>query len=316
MHRTFGFGVAFAAGLMVAGAANAAGFPERDINFVIPYGPGGGFDTYVRKIAPVMERHLPNKVRVIPRNVDGAGGRKAVAGLYRDKPDGYNIAIFNMPGMQLDKILGQPTNYDIDAFTWIGRIGTSTYALAVSGKSGIESWKDLKGKPLKYAITDWSSGSYVSGRILSEAMGLDVTFLPGYKGSADISLSMIRGDTQISLFNSVSAAKWAEGGEIRLVLALENKSPWPKVASVVEAGFPELVTLTVDRYVGAPPKLPADIAKVLSDTLMKALADPEIQEWKQKTGAEVDPLSGTDAAKALKEMAAFYTKYKDALAKR
>jgi len=316
MYRTLGASIAMAAAVAFTGSANASSFPSRDINFIIPYGPGGGFDTYVRKIAPVLERHLPNKVRVIPRNDPGAGGRKALTTLYRERPDGYTIAIFNMPGMLLDKIQGQKTSYDIDNFTWLGRIGVSAYALTVGGKSDIKTWEDLKNRSLKYAIVNWSSGAYVSGRILAEAMGLDVTFLPGYKGSADISLSMVRGDTDISLFNAVSAGRWAKDGDIRILLSLEKESPWPDVPTVVDAGYPEMTTLTVDRYVGGAPGLPEDVANILSESLMKALNDPEIQEWKKTTGAEIDPLTGPQAAAELKKMAEFYTRYKEALAKR
>ena len=58
--------------------AAAAGFPERDITFIIPNQVGGGFDAYVRAIAPVMEKYLPNKVNVLPLNVPAGGGAKGV----------------------------------------------------------------------------------------------------------------------------------------------------------------------------------------------------------------------------------------------
>lgn len=317
MRKTLGLGAAVAAALALAGGpANAAGFPEKDITFVIPYGPGGGFDTIVRKISPVMEKYLPNKVNVIPKNIEGAGGRKALATLYRADPDGYQIAIFNMPGMMLDKILGKKTNYNIDEFTWIGRIAVSPYALVGSAANNLKSWKDLKGKSLKYAITSYSSGSYVAGRILTEAMGLDVKFLPGYKGSAAISVGMVRGDTDISLFNAASASKWAEGGDLNLLLSLEEKSPWPNVPSVADAGYPDMSVLSVDRYVGGPPGLKPEIANTLSEALLKTLADEEIQKWSKETKRPVNPLNAEEAKAQLEKLAKFYTEYADALAKR
>ncbi len=320
MIKSTGLGVAAFGAIALALAGHAphaqAAFPERDITFMIPYGPGGGFDTYVRRLAPVMERHLPNRVNVIPRNVAGAGGRKALASLYRTQPDGYMISIMNMPGMLLDKILGEPTNFDIDAFTWVGRIGVSTYVLTASGRAGITRWEDLKGMDLKYAITSWSSGSYVSGRILAEATGLNVTFLPGYKGSADISLSMARGDTEISLFNTASAAQWAEGGDINIVLSMEPESPFENVPSVADIGFPELTMLTVDRYVAAPPGLSPELTAILSRALLDTLNDPEIQKWAEEGNREINPLGSEESAKAVREMGEFYARYSEALAKR
>ncbi|MDX1483658.1 MAG: tripartite tricarboxylate transporter substrate binding protein [Alphaproteobacteria bacterium] len=315
MIKRFGIGTAVfgAFALATAGTAGAA-FPEKNITFIIPYGPGGGFDTYVRKIAPVMEKYLPNKVNVVPKNVAGAGGRKALNVLYRAKPDGYNIAVFNMPGMLLDKILGKKSTYDIDRFTWLGRIAQSKYVLTVGTKGKFQSVKDLKAaKNLKYAVTSTNSGSYVAGKIMAKATGMDIKFLPGYKGSAKISLSIIRGDTHLSLFNTRSYAKWAKGGDLKAVLSFEKKSPFAGVPTAAEVGHPELEALTIERVVGTTPGVPADKAKVLSDALFAALNDPAIQAWHKKTKRPIDPLRGPETGKLLQDLAQFFTKYKDVL---
>lgn len=306
--------VAFgAAALAIAGTAGAA-FPEKNITFIIPYATGGGFDTYVRKVAPVMAKHLGGKVNVIPKNVAGAGGRKALNVLYRAKPNGYNIAVFNMPGMLLDKILGKKTGYDIDKFTWLGRIAQSKYVLAVSKKSPYQDIKSLqKAKGLKYAITSKASGSYVAGKIMAKAMGMDIKFLPGYKGSSKVSLSMVRGDTHLSLFNTRSYAKWAKGGDIKAALSFEPKSPFPGVPTAREVGHPKLEALTIERVVGTTPGVSSAVQKKLSDALFAALNDPSIQAWHKKTKRPIDPLSGPDTAKLLAHLTEFFTEYKDIL---
>ena len=57
-------------------------FPSRDIEIVIPYNAGGGFDSYVRALAPHMEKYLPGDINILPINVPGAGGRRG-AGSFR-----------------------------------------------------------------------------------------------------------------------------------------------------------------------------------------------------------------------------------------
>ncbi|MGE0651642.1 MAG: Bug family tripartite tricarboxylate transporter substrate binding protein [Alphaproteobacteria bacterium] len=313
--RFIGAALLAGAGIAIAAPVGAAGFPEKDITFIIPYGPGGGFDTYVRKIAPVMQKHLPNKVNVVVKNIDGAGGKKALSLLYREKPDGYHIAIFNMPGMLLDKILGKETSYDIDKFTWLGRVAQSKYALAVSTKGKYTSLDALKkaGAPLKYAVTSPSSGAYVAGKIMAKAMGMDVKFLPGYKGSAKISLSIVRGDTDLSLFNTRSLEKWMKGGDLKPVLSFEKKSSFKGVPTAAEIGQKELELLTIERVVGTSPGVPADVQKILSDALYAALTGKEIQGWHKKTGRPIDPLKSTETAQLIKELGTFFTKYKDTL---
>ncbi len=308
-------GVVLASGLMAATGANAAGFPEKTIEFIIPYGPGGGFDTYVRKFAPEIEKFLPNKVNVVPKNIPGGGGRKALSQVWRAKPDGYTIAIFNMPGMALDKILGKKANFDIGKFTWISKIGHSPYVLAVGAKGKYQSFKDLQSaKGLKYAVTSPSSTSYVAGKILAKATGLDVTFLPGYKGSSAISLSLIRGDTQLSLFADNSFAKYAKGGDVKGVLSLEDVSPIKGMPTVKDIGKPDLTALATERLVGGPPGMPKEIVKILEDAIMKAGASAAIQEWAKQTDQVIKPLGADATNQQVAKMLKFYGEYKDVLA--
>ncbi len=315
MIKRIGLGAAAfgAVALAIAGPAGAA-FPEKNITFIIPYGPGGGFDTYVRKIAPVLAKHLGGKVNVIPKNVSGAGGRKALNVMWRAKPNGYTIAVFNMPGMLLDKILGKKATYDIDKFPWLGRIAQSKYVLVVGKKSPYQSIKALrKAKRLKYAITSFSSGSYVAGKIMAKALGMNIKFLPGYKGSAKVSLSMVRGDTHLSLFNTRSYAKWAKGGDLKAVLSYEKMSPFAGVPTVREIGHSSLEALTIERVVGTAPGTPAKVQKILSNALFAALNDPAIQKWHKKTGRPIDPLKGPETGKLITNLAQFFTKYKEIL---
>jgi tripartite-type tricarboxylate transporter receptor subunit TctC len=315
MNKIYGIGMAAlaAAAMAVPGTAQAA-FPEKDITFVIPYGPGGGFDRYVRTIAPFMSKYLPNKVNVIPKNIAGAGGKKALATLYRGKPDGYTISVFNMPGMLLDKILGKKTSYDIDKFIWLGRFAQSKYALSVSTKGKYQTIEALrKAKGLKYAVTSPSSGAYVAGKIMASALGMDVKFLPGYKGSAKISLSIVRGDTQLSLFNTRSLAKWMKGGDLKAVLSFEPKSPFPGVPTAASIGQKGLELLTIERIVGTTPGVPKKIQKILADALYATLTGPEMQAWHKKSKRPVDPLNQADTKKLINDLVVFYTKYKNVL---
>src|SRR5688572_17173950 len=70
-----------------------AGFPTSDIELVIPYGPGGGFDTWARLVAPVLQEKLPTDVNVVPLNREGAGGLVGVTEVLGAQPDGHTIVI-------------------------------------------------------------------------------------------------------------------------------------------------------------------------------------------------------------------------------
>ena len=69
---------------LIASAPAQAAFPEKDVTIVIPYGPGGGFDTLTRKLSPYIEEYFAqkagqnfNNIKVVPKNMPGASGKKA-----------------------------------------------------------------------------------------------------------------------------------------------------------------------------------------------------------------------------------------------
>src|SRR5256885_15151372 len=79
-------------------AHSAAAFPTKNIQFVIPYAPGGGFDVYPRVVAPVMEKYLPNKVNIVPINIAAGAGSRGGTQLYRSKPGGQTNGHPHIPG--------------------------------------------------------------------------------------------------------------------------------------------------------------------------------------------------------------------------
>jgi tripartite-type tricarboxylate transporter receptor subunit TctC len=92
-------------------------FPNKNIQFVIPYAPGGGFDIYVRVVTPVMEKYLPRKVSIVPLNVASGAGSRGVAQAYRARPDGYTMTILNIPGMFILQAQQGTTAFDLNRFT-------------------------------------------------------------------------------------------------------------------------------------------------------------------------------------------------------
>ena len=71
---------------LIASAPAQAAFPEKDITIVIPYGPGGGFDTLTRKLSPYIEEYFReksgksfNKIKVVPKNMPGASAAAAAS---------------------------------------------------------------------------------------------------------------------------------------------------------------------------------------------------------------------------------------------
>jgi tripartite-type tricarboxylate transporter receptor subunit TctC len=307
-----------AAATILATTSAHAQFPERNIEFVIPFGTGGGFDRAVRLVSPYLEKTLPKKLEVLPKNVPGAGGRKGTAQVYRAKPDGYTIAIANVPGIALPGLTGEKIEYDINKFTWLARIGVSEYIAGVSAKGPHKSIEDLKklGRPVKCTATGFGATAYAACQIVAKEMGFQVQMLGGYKGSAEYVLAVVRGDGDLTLAPIVVMKKFIQAGDIRGVFTTEEKSSVPGVPTIASLGHKNLTGLGVDRYVLAPPGLPEPIGKTLSESLVKAMTNPELVALAEKTGEPLAPL-GIDKAKAAADQSlALYLKYKTEISKR
>jgi tripartite-type tricarboxylate transporter receptor subunit TctC len=307
-----------AAVAITAGSPARAEFPEKNIDFIIPFGTGGGFDRAVRLIAPYLEQSLPKKVEVLPKNVPGAGGRKGTAQVYRAKPDGYSIVIANVPGIALPGLTGEKIEYEVDKFTWVVKVGASEYIAGVAAKGPIKSVDDLKklGRPVKCTSTGFGATAYAACQIVAKEMGFEVQMLGGYKGSAEYVLAVVRGDGDLTLAPIVVMKKFIQAGDIRGVFSTEEKSSVPNVPTVASLGHKSLTGLGVDRYVLGPPGLPAAVSKTLSDSLVKAMKNPELAAKAEMTGEPFDPL-GIDKAKAAADQSlALYLKYRAEISKR
>ncbi len=299
--------------LILVAPATSHAFPEKDITFIIPYSAGGGFDRTVRAIVPYMEKYLPEKVNVVPKNVSGAGGRKGISRLYRAKPDGHTIAVFNIPGMAVPPLLGEKVSYELEKVSWIARLARGTYALMVGAKSGINSVDDIRmlNRPLKITTTGLGSTGHTASVVASTVMGLNFKMLTGYKGSKQFILAAIRGDGDAVFTLVTTVRKYHEAGDVRLLATFEDKSSFPGVPTVRSLGFAELEGMGLERLVGGPPGIPAERIGILETALLKAMADPELQAKTKKR--PYFPAGAAETAQRVDAVLKFYLKYKPAL---
>jgi tripartite-type tricarboxylate transporter receptor subunit TctC len=294
------------------GPGIAAGFPERDITFVIPNQVGGGFDAYVRAIAPVMEKYLPNKVNVVPLNVPAGGGAKGVSQLYRARPDGYTIGILNIPGLFILQARGG--GYDLNKFTWLAGLGRDPYALAVPWNSPIKSIADLKTlsatRPVKFTTTGPDGTAYGVTMIATELLGIRLQLITGYKGSSEYVAAAVRGDGDAVITNLPILARFEAGQSLRLLASFTKDHTRPDIPDALSLGVPQLADITVERMVAAPPNLPADVKKILVEALDKAVNDPAVVALSEKTGMGLALQSPDEVAGDVRAQANFFDKWR------
>jgi len=299
-------------------AAAVSDFPNKPIRFIIPYAPGGGFDVYVRVIVPALEQFLPKRVTVIPTNISGGGGARGIAQLYRTRPDGYTIGIFNIPGVFILQQQQGGSAYDLAKFSWIGAMGEGEhYVIAVGANSPLKSYADLKAlsaqRPVKFSVTGPEGTAYAATVIGTRLLGIRPQLITGYKSSADYVVAAIRGDSDAVIAGFPTAMRFARGNAIR-ILASFRKEPVPGgPPDAIALGQPDLDQIRIERVVGAPPGLPADIQAILSNALAKAVVDPKVVAWAKENDVVMLPKTAPQTAALVAQQRVFFDRWKQFL---
>lgn len=124
---------------IVATAVVAAGYPERPIDLIVPWGAGGGADKFARTLTPELEKHL--KVAVPVSNTPGAAGNAGLGRLVSVPADGYSIAV--MTGVTFATFTGT-SPYKVEDFEWIVRTQITPSMLFVAKDSRFKNWAEVR----------------------------------------------------------------------------------------------------------------------------------------------------------------------------
>jgi len=199
-----------AAALMVAALAASQAradtvadfYRGKQINLIVGYGPGGGYDVYARLVGRHLGRYIPGEPTVVVQNMPGAGSLRAVNYLYNVAPrDGTTLAHFarNMP---LIGLLGSNANAQFDPrrFVWLGsssRFANDAYILIVRTDAPVKTIEEARraggGHLVLGGTADGATGNDVP-IILRDTIGLNVKRVVGYPDSGALFLAMERGE--------------------------------------------------------------------------------------------------------------------------
>lgn len=290
---------------MFASACAEEEFPNRDIEWFVGFNAGGGFDVASRIIADKMSDDLG--VDVVVRNIPGGGGRRAVQEISRGEPDGYSISIVNMPN-QITAELLDPEGVDFNSIGWVGRAVIQTYGMYTAADYPYNTPSEIAASvpEPRYCLTGLSGHSFLVASIATEELGIPWNPVTGYKGS-EIRAGQLRGECELASGPIAGDTLTAVNGPEFKVLWMfsdERFEQVPDAPTISELGHASVgaATLANNGMVMAPPGTPDNVLNILSTSLNKALADPEVIEAIHARGMAVSILTPQEASKAVEGM--------------
>jgi tripartite-type tricarboxylate transporter receptor subunit TctC len=290
-----------AVGVIVA-LANAIAqekYPSRPVDFIVPWGPGGGADQVARKAGKLMEEEL--KVSFPVLNVPGATGNTGMAKMLAAPADGHSISILTW-----DTYAGLATGgakWSLKDITPVAIMISQPSCFFTGENSRFKSWADVekeaKAKPgtIKVAITGFGSPDEITANHFA-SKGVKLLPVPFAKPS----------ERYVSILGGHAELLYEQAGDVRSFLDSKQMRP---LICFAEKRHPEFKEVPVSKELGYDITLPQRRAvvvkagtdpqkiKVLSDQLAKVAAHPEYKAYLKEQYADEDSYHPAQEALAI-----------------
>lgn len=224
---------AIRAGLLSAALAWAGG-PQVEscldggrVRWIVPHGTGGGYDTFMRLLAPFYESRLGARLAV--ENVDEAGGLVGSLKISEAAPDGRTLGILNSTSLLTRRLSGEAgiPNLATD-FTLLARVDRSCHVWATGSGSEFRTMDDVfrvaARRPLVLGLREVGVSSFASFAIGADLLRLPYEMVAGFSGSREALLSAMRGEVDLVSYNFESIVKELEAGDIRPLLQISDRA--------------------------------------------------------------------------------------------
>jgi tripartite-type tricarboxylate transporter receptor subunit TctC len=290
--------IMLATGVSIVDAASS--FPTRPVEFIVPWGPGGGSDQTARELSKLLQADLKVAFPVV--NVPGGTGRAGMMKMLSAPADGYSVSLLAWDTFALlAGVQRQP--WDMSKFTTLGIVIQLPSGFYVAQDSPWKTWADVakaaKASPngLKVAISGFGSPDDLSIKALQKhGENLKpVPFAePGERYSALLGHHV---DLLYSPIGNITS--FVSGKQMRPILFFSDKriEGYPDVETANEAGYD--VSLPQRRAVIVKTGTPPEVLKVLSSALAKVVAEPEYTRFLKQELASPDSYLPPEASEKL-----------------
>jgi tripartite-type tricarboxylate transporter receptor subunit TctC len=262
---------------------------------------GGTTDTLARSVANEMTRTLGQSV--IVENRAGAGGNIAAEAVAKSPADGHTLLV-SFTSHTINAALYPKLPFDpLADFTPISMIATVPSLLvgnAAVPAADLNSLLDLaRAKPgkLNFAIGALGSSLHMASDLLKMQAGVFIVNIP-YRGTAPALTDVLAGQVDLMFISTVTGMQQVKTGKLRAygVTSAKRLPAFPDIPAISEVvpGFESNAWFGVF----GPAGLPADVIRVLSEAVAKAVSSPELKKRLESEGAI--PVGNTPA-----EFAAF-----------
>lgn len=297
-----------AATTQAAAPAKKVDFPTKGkaITLIMPFSAGGGADTRVRMVAPLMEKVLGTPVEVSAK--PGAGSQIGLQELATAKPDGYTLGMTNNPttlGVYLTP--DRQATFNRKSFEPVAMFGYNAEVIVVKADSPYKTLKDLldavKAKPriITASSNGFMSNDHVAVLQLGQMIGADFAVV-NFDGASEAMVSLLGGKIDCVFGGIGTTLPQVKSGEARILAILDKQGSkvLPDVPTMESLGYK--LYMGSDYALSAPAGTPKEIVEILSAAVKTATEDADLKQKFEAASSEVRYMNPTDYGKYWDQM--------------
>lgn len=276
-------------------------YPNKPVQVIIPYGPGGTHDIAARIVDGQLQEIL--KVPLIHVNKPGGGGVIGAAFAKGQKPDGYTILYGGLTVVVELPIVTPNCPYKTEDFIPIARVTYGALVLSVKKDSPLNSLEEFikaaKKDPGKVTlgIPGIGTSQHLVAKLFETEAKIELNIIP-FKGDGPAIAALLGGHVQAVMTGITSITPHLKAGEVNTIASsgLERHAIFKDVPLFKEKGLPEVA---IYSWTGpfVPNGTPAPVIKALSDAYQEAATHPSIVSLLEKSGTTPGYLGSEDVKK-------------------
>lgn len=260
-------------------ASQSGKYPSETLNVIIPFGPGGGTDLYIRKIMEIMQKEkiYPENIKI--ENRDGGSGATGWGVLETKKGDPYYVAptsasFFTTP-------LVSDTSFNYESFTPVSLMGADDLFFLVNSESDYKTLDDFiktaENKQMKIGGVGQVSDEMIVPTLFAQEAGFEFDYVP-FQGAGELTSALLSGGLDAIVGNPARSLGQIEGGLMRPLAfsGLERLDNLEDVPTFIELGYD--VNISQPRGI----ILAGDVDEEVREWWISAMKEvSETEEWKK-----------------------------------
>jgi tripartite-type tricarboxylate transporter receptor subunit TctC len=257
--------------------AQATDYPSRQVNFVVPFAPGGGTDILGRLVGQKLSDRFGKPFE----NRPGAGTVTAAVQVTKSAPDGYTIMMATSGTMAMNPTLYKKLPYEPGKDLILAALICNVpFVLVVNPALPVQSVADLvklaKERQLTYGSGGAGAFHHLMGELFKSTMGIPMTHVP-YKGTLPALNDVVAGHIELMFSDLAPAIPLIEGGKVRAlgVTTAQRAASAPNIPPLAEIGVAGF-DWAAWQSVAVPGATPKEIVAKLNGAVNAAIAEPDV----------------------------------------